>query len=63
MGRKLFLVPIVVAGLVLHMYVFFDRSIQTHLDFVLTDCGPVLWNVSFLKEISDKHQMLQTFGV
>ncbi len=61
MGRKWFLVPVVVAGLVL--YVFFNRSIQTHLDFVFTECGPALWNVTFFEQISDKHQMLETIRV
>jgi hypothetical protein len=63
MGRKWFLVPIVVAGLVLYMYELFNRSIQTHLDFVFTECGPALWNVTFSEQISDKQQMLQTICV
>jgi hypothetical protein len=44
MGRKWFLVPIVVAGLV--SYVLLSRSIRTYLDFVFTDTFPALWNVT-----------------
>ncbi len=47
----------------IYMYVLFNKSIQTHLDFVFVDCGPGLWNVSIFEEVSDNHQMLEMICV